>query len=147
MRHKTKYLSWKVRVILASIEPKTGQRLAHVRRQRTKQQFTWFMQNLAQTYPNAEKITVILDNLNTHTPILSGIRGWQRWKIGKPIWFCLYPQVYLLAQYDRNRIFCLVKTMPQSQNCLYQWTIKRCNVLFQTGPPLDLCDWTKPRNW
>lgn len=54
--------------ILASIEAKTGQRLAHVRRQRTKQQFTWFMQNLAQTYPNAEKITVRLDNLNTHTP-------------------------------------------------------------------------------
>ena len=54
--------------ILASIEPKTGQRLAHVRRQRTKQQFTWFMQNLSLTFPNAEKIVVVLDNLNTHTP-------------------------------------------------------------------------------
>ncbi len=54
--------------ILAAIEPKTGQRLAHVRRQRTKQQFTWFMKNLAQNYPNADKIIVVLDNLNTHTP-------------------------------------------------------------------------------
>lgn len=54
--------------ILAAIEPKTGQRLAHVRRQRTKQQFTWFMQNLSISYPNAEKIIVVLDNLNTHTP-------------------------------------------------------------------------------
>lgn len=53
---------------MASIEPKTGQRLAHVRRQRTKQQFTWFMQNLSLTFPNAEKIVVVLDNLNTHTP-------------------------------------------------------------------------------
>lgn len=53
--------------ILAAIEPKTGQRLAHVRRQRTKQQFTWFMQNLSLTFPNAEKIVVVLDNLNTHT--------------------------------------------------------------------------------
>ena len=54
--------------ILAAIEPKTGQRLAHVRRQRTKKEFAVFMQNLANNYPNAEKITLVLDNLNTHTP-------------------------------------------------------------------------------
>lgn len=54
--------------VLAAIEPRTGQRLAHVRRYRTKVEFTKFMQNLAQTYPDAEKITLVLDNLNTHTP-------------------------------------------------------------------------------
>lgn len=54
--------------VLAAIEPKTGQRLAHVRRHRTKVEFTKFMQHLAQTYPDAEKITLVLDNLNTHTP-------------------------------------------------------------------------------
>ena len=54
--------------ILAAIEPKTGQRLAHVRRYRTKKEFAIFMQNLSKTYPKAEKITVVLDNLNTHTP-------------------------------------------------------------------------------
>ena len=54
--------------ILAAIEPKTGQRLAHVRRHRTKKQFAIFMQNLANNYPNAEKIILVLDNLNTHTP-------------------------------------------------------------------------------
>lgn len=54
--------------ILAAIEPKTGQRLAHVRRSRTKREFAIFMRNLSQTYPHAQKITVILDNLNTHTP-------------------------------------------------------------------------------
>ena len=54
--------------ILAAIEPKTGQRLAHVRRYRTKKQFAIFMQNLANNYPNAEKIILVLDNLNTHTP-------------------------------------------------------------------------------
>ena len=26
------------------------------------------MRNLANNYPNAEKITLVLDNLNTHTP-------------------------------------------------------------------------------
>lgn len=54
--------------ILAAIEPKTGQRLAHVRRHRTKKEFALFMKNLSQTYPHAQKITLILDNLNTHTP-------------------------------------------------------------------------------
>ncbi|MDH5561985.1 MAG: transposase [Deltaproteobacteria bacterium] len=49
------------------IEPKTGKRLAHVRRRRTALEFTKFMQHLAKLYPNAEKIIVILDNLNTHT--------------------------------------------------------------------------------
>jgi DDE superfamily endonuclease len=53
--------------VLAAIEPKTGQRLAHIRRQRTKKEFTCFMQNLANNYPEAEKIVVILDNLNTHS--------------------------------------------------------------------------------
>ena len=53
--------------VLAAIEPKTGQRLAHVRRHRTKKQFAIFMQNLANNYPNAEKIILVLDNLNTHT--------------------------------------------------------------------------------
>ena len=31
-------------------------------------EFTWFMQNLAGHYPEAEKIVVVLDNLNTHSP-------------------------------------------------------------------------------
>jgi len=52
--------------VLAAIEPKTGNRLAHVRRHRGKKEFTLFMKNLASYYPNADKILVILDNLNTH---------------------------------------------------------------------------------
>ena len=52
--------------VLAAIEPKTGKRLAHVRRQRRKTEFARFMKNLAELYPDAEKIIVILDNLNTH---------------------------------------------------------------------------------
>jgi transposase len=53
--------------ILAAIEPKTGQRLAHIRRYRTKREFAVFMDNLAKTYPDAQKIVVVLDNLNTHS--------------------------------------------------------------------------------
>lgn len=50
----------------ASIEPLTGQRLAQVHPQRTKKEFTLFCLALAQTYPNAIKIRLVQDNLNTH---------------------------------------------------------------------------------
>lgn len=52
--------------VLAAIEPKTGKRLAHVKEQRTKKEFALFMFALAKSYPEAIKIKVVLDNLNTH---------------------------------------------------------------------------------
>lgn len=52
--------------VLAMIEPKTGKRLVHVRKQRRMKEFCQFMQNLVAIYPRAKKIKVVLDNLNTH---------------------------------------------------------------------------------
>lgn len=52
--------------VLAAIEPLTGKRFAHVRKQRKKKQFALFMKELVEQYPKAEQIRVVLDNLNTH---------------------------------------------------------------------------------
>lgn len=52
--------------LLAAIEPLTGNRLAQVHSRRTKKEFTLFYQALAAANPEAEKIRVVLDNLNTH---------------------------------------------------------------------------------
>ena len=52
--------------LLAAIEPLTGYRLAQVQPQRTKKEFALFCQTLAAAYPEAIKIRLILDNLNTH---------------------------------------------------------------------------------
>ncbi|MBK8128927.1 MAG: IS630 family transposase [bacterium] len=52
--------------LLAAIEPLTGYRLAHVRPQRTKREFSLFCQALAADFPEAIKIRLVLDNLNTH---------------------------------------------------------------------------------
>lgn len=52
--------------LLAAIEPLTGRRVAEVYDQRTKLEFTWFCQKLAQHYADAEVIVLVLDNLNTH---------------------------------------------------------------------------------
>ena len=52
--------------LLAMIEPKTGKRYVQIRRKRRKKEFANFMKRLAELYPDAEKIIVVLDNLNTH---------------------------------------------------------------------------------
>ena len=52
--------------LFAAIEPRTGFRLAQVHRRRTKQEYTRFCQALAAHFPNAIKIRLVQDNLNTH---------------------------------------------------------------------------------
>ncbi|WKN46349.1 IS630 family transposase [Tunicatimonas pelagia] len=52
--------------VLAAIEPLTGQRFAHIRVKRRKQEFALFMQELVQHYPKAKRLRIVLDNLNTH---------------------------------------------------------------------------------
>lgn len=53
--------------LLMAVEPLTGKRLAIVYDRRRKIEYADFMQKLAALYPNAEKIRVIQDNLNTHS--------------------------------------------------------------------------------
>lgn len=52
--------------LLASIEPLTGRRIAQVFDRRRKREFALHFQKVAARYSDAELITVILDNLNTH---------------------------------------------------------------------------------
>ena len=54
--------------LLATIEPKIGKRVADVFSQRRKVEFAAHLQKVAEEYPEAEKIIVIMDNLNTHNP-------------------------------------------------------------------------------
>ncbi len=52
--------------LLESIEPLTGKRIADVFDQRRKVEFAAYFQKVAAEFPEAERITVVLDNLNTH---------------------------------------------------------------------------------
>jgi transposase len=54
--------------LLAAIEPLTGRRLGQVHERRTKREFTQCCQALAAAYPQASRIRLVLDNLNTHNP-------------------------------------------------------------------------------
>src|SRR2546427_1347155 len=51
-----------------AFEPLAGQRHTKVTEQRTKVDWAYFIQELVdQHYPHAEKIRLVMDNLNTHT--------------------------------------------------------------------------------
>jgi hypothetical protein len=52
--------------LLAAIEPLTGQRVAQVYDHRTKKEFALFCQAVANAFPDAVRIRLILDNLSTH---------------------------------------------------------------------------------
>jgi hypothetical protein len=52
--------------LFAAIEPLTGNRLAQVHSRRTKREFALFCQAVAAAYPQATRIRLVLDNLNTH---------------------------------------------------------------------------------
>lgn len=52
--------------LFAAIEPLTGNRLAQVHSRRTKREFALFCQAVAAAYPEATRIRLVLDNLNTH---------------------------------------------------------------------------------
>jgi hypothetical protein len=52
--------------LLAAIEPLTGKRLAQVQPRRTKKEYALFCRAMAEAWPEAKKIRLVQDNLNTH---------------------------------------------------------------------------------
>lgn len=55
-------------VVLMAVEPLAGRRIVRVTQQKTKKDYARFMQALSVSYPEAERIVVVQDNLNTHNP-------------------------------------------------------------------------------
>lgn len=55
-------------VVLMAVEPLAGRRFVKVTETKTKDDYAHFIKELARQYPQAEKITLVQDNLNTHNP-------------------------------------------------------------------------------
>ena len=53
--------------VFMACEPLAGWRLTKVTQRRTKIDWAHFVQDIASSYPQAERITLVMDNLNTHT--------------------------------------------------------------------------------
>ena len=49
-------------------EPLAGKRLVKITERKTKVDWACFIEEIAKQYESAEKITLVMDNLNTHNP-------------------------------------------------------------------------------
>lgn len=54
-------------IFLAS-EPLAGKRMVTITERKTKRDWACFLEEIADQYESAEKITLVMDNLNTHNP-------------------------------------------------------------------------------
>lgn len=54
--------------VFMAVEPLGGHRIVKVTKRKTKKDYAKFMKKLASRYPDADKIVLVQDNLNTHNP-------------------------------------------------------------------------------
>ena len=67
-RHDYEYERCGVSNVFIACEPLAGHRLVKVTERKTKKDWACFIEEIAETYENAAKITLVMDNLNTHKP-------------------------------------------------------------------------------
>lgn len=67
-RYDYEYVRKGVYNVFLACEPLQGTRFIAIRQRRTKQDWAWFLCQLSAQYPQAERITLVMDNLNTHSP-------------------------------------------------------------------------------
>jgi len=65
-RHDYEYKRCGVCNIFIAGEPLVGHRMVKVTERRTKKDWAYFIEEIAEAHENAEKITLVMDNLNTH---------------------------------------------------------------------------------
>ena len=54
--------------IFMACEPLAGKRMAKITERKTKRDWAYFLAEIAAKHESAEKITLVMDNLNTHSP-------------------------------------------------------------------------------
>ena len=67
-RHDYEYERCGVCNIFMANEPLAGKRFVQITERKTKTQWAHFIDKIAENYPEAEKIILVMDNLNTHNP-------------------------------------------------------------------------------
>jgi len=67
-RYDYEYRRYGVCNIFLACEPLAGRRMVTVTERKTKKDWAKFLEDIACQYKNTEKITLVMDNLNTHEP-------------------------------------------------------------------------------
>lgn len=68
VRHDYEYKRCGVCNVFLACEPLAGERIVKVTERKTKQDWACFLEDISKRYEEAEKITLVMDNLNTHEP-------------------------------------------------------------------------------
>ena len=68
VRHDYEYRRCGMCNIFLACEPLAGKRMVTITERKTKQDWAYFLQEMVGQYKSADKITLVMDNLNTHTP-------------------------------------------------------------------------------
>ncbi len=104
--------------VFAFFEPKACWRHLDVTERRTAVDFAEAMRRLAEEhYPEAEKVRVVLDNLNTHTPasLYKAFEPEEARRLLRRLEFHHTPNhARLLAQPGRDRVLGALSAVPQS---------------------------------
>ena len=67
-RHDYEYRRCGICNVFMACEPLSGKRMVTVTERKTKRDWACFVERIACQYKTAEKITLVMDNLNTHVP-------------------------------------------------------------------------------
>ncbi len=67
-RHDYEYRRCGTCNVFMATEPLAGKRMTRVTERKTKIDWAHFLADIAARYPDAKKITLVMDNLNTHRP-------------------------------------------------------------------------------
>lgn len=67
-RHDYEYERCGVCNVFMAVEPLAGKRITRITQRRTKTEWASFLEEIASHYAAAQKIILVTDNLNTHTP-------------------------------------------------------------------------------
>lgn len=67
-KYDYEYIRCGVCNIFIASEPLKGKRIVKITQRKTKKDWAYFLQDIAKKYKNAEKIILVMDNLNTHKP-------------------------------------------------------------------------------
>jgi len=67
-KYDYEYKRYGVCNIFMACEPLAGKRFVKITGRKTKIDWAYFLEDIATLYTGAEKITLVMDNLNTHTP-------------------------------------------------------------------------------
>ena len=67
-RHDYEYERCGVCNVFLAVEPLAGKRTVRITERKTKMDWASFLEEIAGQYPQARKITLVMDNLNTHGP-------------------------------------------------------------------------------